>query len=69
MTEYEIELRKLSEFVLELANSEEYLCSKFEEGLSSEIREKMSITKTQSYKEVVQLALRAQKLSHPKSGM
>ena len=33
MTEYEIELRELLEFILELANFEEYLCSKFEEGL------------------------------------
>ena len=33
--------------VLELANSEEYLCSKFEEGLSLEIREKMSVSGSQ----------------------
>ena len=62
MTKYETELRELSEFFLELANSEEYLCSKFEEGLSSEIREKISITGTKSYTEVVQLALRIKKL-------
>ena len=30
ITEYETELRELVEYVLELANSEEYLCSKFE---------------------------------------
>ena len=53
MTEYETELRELSKFLLELANSEEYLCSKFEEGLFIEIREKMSIIETQSYKKVV----------------
>ena len=35
--EYEIELRELVKFVLEMANSEEYLCSKFEEGLALEI--------------------------------
>ena len=46
VTKYETELRELAEFVLELANSEEYLCSKFEEGLSLKIREKMSITGT-----------------------
>ena len=40
------ELRELSKFILALANSEEYLFSKFEEGLSLEIREKMSITMT-----------------------
>ena len=63
MIEYETKLRELSEFVLELVNSEEYLCSNFEKGLSLEIKKKMSITKTQSYKEVVQLALRAEKLT------
>ena len=62
VTKYKTELRELAEFVLELANFEEYLCSKFQEGLSLEIREKMSITKSQTYKEVVQLALRAEKL-------
>ena len=61
--EYEIELRKIVEFVPDLANSEEHLCSKFEEGLSLKIREKMSITRSQSYKEVVQLALRTEKLT------
>ena len=53
-------MRELAEFVSELANSHKYLCSKFEEGLSLEIREKMSITKSQTYKEIVQLALRAE---------
>ena len=41
--EYETELRVLVEFVPELANFEDYLCSKFENGLTLEIREKMSI--------------------------
>ena len=36
-TKYESELKELVEFVLELANFEEYLCSKFKEGLSLEI--------------------------------
>ena len=44
VTEYETELRELSEFVLIFANFEKYLYSKFEEDLSLEIREKMSIT-------------------------
>ena len=44
--EYETKLRELAEFVPELANSEEYLCSKFEEDLTLEIKEKMSITRT-----------------------
>ena len=54
-------MRELAEFVPKLANSEEYLRSKFEEGLSLEVREKMSVLGSQSYKEVVQLALRAEK--------
>ena len=54
-------MRELAEFVPKLANFEEYLCSKFEEGLSLEIQEKMSVSGSQSYKEVVQLALRAEK--------
>ena len=44
MIEYESELRELAEFVPKLANSEMYLCSKFEEGLSLEIQEKMSVS-------------------------
>ena len=63
VAEYENELRELLEFVPELANFDEYLCSKFKEGLSLEIREKMSVTRSQSYKEVVQLALRVEKLT------
>ena len=46
VTKYEIELRELVEFFPKLATSEEYLCSKFEDGLSLEIRKKMSITRT-----------------------
>ena len=54
VTEYETELRQLVEFVPEMAESEEYLCSKFEEGLNLDIREKMSVSGSQSYKEMVQ---------------
>ena len=39
-------LGELVEFGPELANSKEYLCSKFEEGLTLEIRENMSIIGT-----------------------
>ena len=53
ITKYETELRELAEFVPELASFEEYLCSKFEEGLTLEIREKMSISDGQNYKEIV----------------
>ena len=56
-------MRELVEFVPEQANFEEYLCSKFEKGLSLEIRENMSISGSQSYKEVVQLTLRTEKLT------
>ena len=42
--EFETELRKLVEFVPELANFEEYLCLKFEEGLTLEIRKKTSVS-------------------------
>ena len=51
--EYETELKELAEFVPKLANFEEYLCSKFEKGISLEIRENMSVTSSQSYKKVV----------------
>ena len=64
MTEYETELRELSEFVLEVASFKEYLCSKFEKGLNLEILEKMSVFGNQDYKQVVQLALRAEKLTN-----
>ena len=55
-------MKELAEFVLELTNFKEYLCSKFKEKLSLEIREKMLITVSQRYKEIIQLALRAEKL-------
>ena len=62
--EYETKLRELTEFVVEVAGSEEYFCSKFEEGLNLEIREKMSVSGSQNYKEIVQLGLRAEKLAN-----
>ena len=42
------------------------ICVQFEERLSLEIRKKMSILDSQSYKKVVQLALRAKKLTNEK---
>ena len=57
-----MELREFVEFVPELANSVEYLCSKFEKGLTLKIREKMSVSGSKSYKEVVQLTLMVEKL-------
>ena len=58
-----MELRELAKFVPQMANSEEYLCSKFEKGLTLEIRENISVSGSQSYKKVVHLALRAKKLT------
>ena len=59
-------MRELAEFVLELANFEEYLWFKFEEGLTLKIKEKMVVFGSQSYKEVMQLALRVWKLTNEK---
>ena len=64
MIKYETELRQLAEFIPEMARFEEYLCSKFEKRLSLEIREKMFVSSSQNYKEVVQLALKAEKLAN-----
>ena len=64
LTDYEIKLRELAEFVPKLANFEEYLCSKFGKGLSLETKKKMSVSSSQSYKEVVQLPLRDEKLTN-----
>ena len=64
VVEYKTELRELAEFVPEVINFEDYLCSKFEEGLNLEVWEKMSMSGNQSYKEVVQLALREKKLAN-----
>ena len=62
-------MRELAKFVPELANFEEYLCSKFEEELSLEIRKNMYVSGSQSYKEVVQLALRVEKLTDEKMSL
>ena len=60
-------MRKLAEFFFfKLSNFEEYLCFKFEKGLTLEIHEKMSVSCGQSYKEVVQLTLKAEKLTGEK---
>ena len=58
---YESKLRELIEFVPEFANFEEYLCPKFGEGLSLEIKKKLLVLGSQSYKKVVQLTLRVKK--------
>ena len=60
--EYKTELRELVEFVPKLSNSEEYLCSKFEKGLTLKIRDNMFVSGDQSYK-VIQLPWRVEKLT------
>ncbi|WRX12256.1 Retrotransposon gag domain - like 10 [Theobroma cacao] len=54
--EYETRFNELMLYVPDLANY-------FEEGLHNEIREPMIVTSKESYKEVVQMALRAEKLA------
>lgn len=62
MMDYETELKDQANFVPDLVCFEEILCSKFEAGLNLNIQEKMSVSGNQSFKEVVHLALRAEKL-------
>ena len=47
-----------------MASFEEYLCTKFAEGLNLEIWEKILVFENQNYKEIVQLALRVEKLTN-----
>ena len=60
VVEYETELKDLTAFVPELVGTEEMLALKFEGGLNLSIKEKMSLTGAQSFREVVQQALRAE---------
>ena len=56
-------MRELAKFVPKLANSEKYLCSKFEKGLTLKSEKKMFVSGGQSYKEIMQLTLRVEKLT------
>ena len=67
VTEYETELRELSLFVPEMTHDDEALCAKFEAGLNLSIREKMSIIDSCTYKDVLQLALRAEGMTVERS--
>ena len=67
MTEYETELRELSLFVPEMTHDDKALCAKFEAGLNLSIREKMSITDSCTYKDVLQLTLRAENMTVERS--
>ncbi len=62
VVEYETELRALSAFAPDYANSAEDMCTRFEEGLRMEIREKLVGTNVERYKDLVQLALKAERL-------
>lgn len=53
MTEYKTKLKDLPNFVPELVDFEEVLCSKFEAGLSLNVQERMEVTGNQYFKEVI----------------
>ncbi|EOX94106.1 DNA/RNA polymerases superfamily protein [Theobroma cacao] len=61
--EYETRFNELMLYVPNLVKSEQDQASYFEEGLRNEIRERMIVTGREPYKEVVQMALRAEKLA------
>lgn len=61
-TDYETELKDLANFVPELVGYDGVFCSKFEAGLNLNVKERMVVSGNQSYKQVVQLAFRAEKL-------
>ncbi|WRX10271.1 Retrotransposon gag domain - like 10 [Theobroma cacao] len=60
--EYETRFNELMSYVPELVRLEQDQVNYFEEGLRNEIRKRMIVTSNESYKEVVQMALRAEKL-------
>ncbi|WRX28969.1 Retrotransposon gag domain - like 10 [Theobroma cacao] len=61
--EYETCFNELMSYVPELVRLEQDQVNYFDEGLHNEIRERMIVTGKESYKEVVQMALRAEKLT------
>ncbi|WRX29419.1 Retrotransposon gag domain - like 10 [Theobroma cacao] len=61
--EYETRFNELMLYVPELVRLEQDQVNYFEEGLRNEIWERMIVTGNESYKEVVQMALRAEKLA------
>ncbi|XP_017972677.1 PREDICTED: uncharacterized protein LOC108661200 [Theobroma cacao] len=62
--EYEARFNVLMLYVLDLVKSEQDQANYFKEGLRNEIRERMIVTGKEPHKEVVQMALRAEKLSN-----
>ncbi|WRX30363.1 hypothetical protein QQP08_022850 [Theobroma cacao] len=61
--EYETRFNELMLYVSDMVKSEQDQASYFEEGLHNEIRERMTVTGKEPHKEVVQMALRAEKLA------
>ncbi|WRX14201.1 zinc finger protein [Theobroma cacao] len=61
--EYETRFKELILYVSDLVKSEQDQASYFKEGLCNEIREWMTVTGRELHKEVVQMALRAEKLA------
>ncbi|EOY14025.1 Gag protease polyprotein, putative [Theobroma cacao] len=61
--EYETRFNELMSYVPKLVRLEQDQVNYFEEGLCNEIRERMLVTGKESYKEVMQMALRAEKLT------
>ncbi|WRX10265.1 Reverse transcriptase domain - like 10 [Theobroma cacao] len=61
--EYETRFNELMLYVPDLVKFEQDQASYFEEGLRNEIRERMTVTGREPHKEVVQMALQAEKLA------
>ncbi|EOY08556.1 Gag protease polyprotein, putative [Theobroma cacao] len=62
--EYEARFNELMLYVPDLVKSKQDQASYFEEGLRNEIRERMTVIGREPHKEVVQMALRAEKLAN-----
>ncbi|WRX23776.1 Retrotransposon gag domain - like 10 [Theobroma cacao] len=60
--EYEARFNKLMSYVPNLVKTEQDQANYFEEGLRNEIKDRMTVMGKELYKEVVQIALRAEKL-------
>ncbi|EOY00084.1 Gag protease polyprotein [Theobroma cacao] len=67
--EYEARFNKLMLYLPDLVKSEQDQASYFEEGLHNEIRERMAVIGRKPHKEVVQMALRAEKLANENKRM
>ncbi|WRX31002.1 Retrotransposon gag domain - like 10 [Theobroma cacao] len=67
--EYEDRFNELMLYVPDLVKTEQDQASYFEEGLRNEIRERMTVTSREPHKEVVQMAIRAEKLANENKRM